>query len=1709
MTFNGTKHTQLIGKVVKRQQSPKAIESLLSNITQSFILRENQGISEKSVCFFVSKKTFYEPELELLANSNADQTIEYVQISSIPLTPLGKVDIAKLKFLYSSNQLVSTKTLNTNNQDKYSFYFLGEAQATANYIHLNQLQPPTNSRQNNSDSLIDQDLRDTTESQQEPPLDFLENNLPSSETHTQPCATQDQGPFTLIELLALRAEQIQSPELIFLDELGQIDNTYSCKALLLQVKILAKHLQLTHNDNPYLIIHTRDLSHSLIAFWSAIYSGLIPVITNAWQNSEPSENDLEKFDYVRRQLGDPIIISDQLSIKTLTKLYNEKSKQLNIIDNTLATRTLDIVSTLENSTNNLIALRKITQPKPDDVAFLCLTSGSTGMPKFVELTHKNILARSKGAAHLWENQPSDKTLNWLPFDHIGSISDWHIRGLVCGCTTVYAPTELVLNNPLNWLDTIDHLRITHTWATDSAYKMIINALKSNRDSRFWDLSCVNTLLNAAEPIAESTAKELISQLSDYQLPKNCLMPAFGMAELGSGVTYSRPKENTFKKQITVERASTNKSLLKIVQIGTPGSVAYTSLGPTIPGMGVRAIDKDGNVLPELSIGEIQFKGSSLSNGYFNNQVANQGLFSKDGWLNTGDKGFIYNKELFLTGRSKDTLIINGKNYNPIDFEVIVDNLASVAAGYTAAIQAKKPGQTSESLIVFFCPNNSTLNNNDLKTIIDDIEKAFSKHHQLKPDYILPVAKDDIPKTSIQKIQRSKLVHQVEDGNFEELCEKIDVLTENNRTVRECFTELSWVNDIGEADLKIERHNTILLIREITSEIEALIKAVLQTSQSLLVISEASLLSSLNLVEADSNLALVSLHQENFCDQLSEWLDNNSFTQNIFLDLSLTAKACNLDEDIEAIIADHNTVLNQVNQSQIFAKYVSQYLLIGRSDHIDEITFWSLSSYYLTGIRSLLNQIDLESTTGAEIPQKFYKSIYFKDIDNNCENYWLDALLFELSHCGSADEVRYDQLSSFKTTDTSNKLARQTKKLSAVNLWNQKNTSLPLQQNTWVLVTGGLGAIGFEVCKWLQNHNINLLVTGSKTKSEIHSRENIDIRDRYQHLENNGNFIYQPHKISKAKTFLSAIDRWQQKLGASISGVFHLAGTATADDDLHISNADFKKIWLAKVEGTKAICELQQHDPNLVAVLFSSIMADSRLFGSPAYCAANRYLQELALQQQINAYKTYAIAWSAWKNLGLSHNTSSALLQKLGVEALTSDSGIAVLEAYLRQQPQNILVGVDSNAANFRAQNSEQNHSIHRLLCVHPREASNALGDFERAKTPIKTQINGGLSVDTLNIESLPHMVTAQYSGVNYKQLRDLFVVEQSEAVKPTNEIQHKLHEIWQRILNHSDFGVSDNFYLVGGSSMLSAAVVTAIKQHWKIEINKHDAINATTILQQETLITEKTSPSIYLDTAPVSKSQQLHERKDEVICLQNNTNNTPFFCLCGIGIYAELAQALQNVAPVYAIYLYMEDRALEKDELLNVNIMAKAYVESIKKVQSTGPYRLLGLSFGGVLAYEVANLLISQGDDVELVGVLDFILPENLAAPNFFNDLKFHLKDKSKRVFRNALRLVQHVNKSFQLKPDTVEVHYRRAFEHHKSYLKPWQHPDKLVVFRAKDEPHHKGKSAQICGGWNQLITVSKNIESYLIDGDHLGILRDAGPKQIASLIEDKLARLK
>jgi 1-acyl-sn-glycerol-3-phosphate acyltransferase len=391
-------------------------------------------------------------------------------------------------------------------------------------------------------------------------------------------------------------------------------------------------------------------------------------------------------------------------------------------------------------------VNKIT---PETIALIQYTSGSTGDPKGVVLTHAQLLANIRAIGQATQATPQDVIVSWLPLYHdMGLIGAW-LGSLYYGVTAVlFSPLSFVAR-PLRWFEAITEYKATISAAPNFAYQICASKLREE-DLQNINLETWRVAFNGAEPVSASTLEKFVSRFSKYGFREGALFPVYGLAECAVGLTF--PELGKPPIIDSVERSKLLSSGLaeKTSELGD-NTARLVSCGKPLNGYELRIVDRFGNELGEREQGEIQFKGPSATSGYYKNPKANKLLFSGE-WLNTGDNGYLVDGNLFITGRIKDMIIRAGRNIHPIEIEEKISQISGVRKGCVVAFGISDLTKGIEKLVVAIETNLDTeFERNKLtNSVKDEVSKLLS----IQADEILLLPPRSIPKTSSGKIRRS-------------------------------------------------------------------------------------------------------------------------------------------------------------------------------------------------------------------------------------------------------------------------------------------------------------------------------------------------------------------------------------------------------------------------------------------------------------------------------------------------------------------------------------------------------------------------------------------------------------------------------------------------------------------------------------------------------------------------------------------------------------------------------------------------------------------------------------------------------------------------------------------------------------------------------------------------------------------------------------------
>lgn len=378
---------------------------------------------------------------------------------------------------------------------------------------------------------------------------------------------------------------------------------------------------------------------------------------------------------------------------------------------------------------------------PDDIALIQFSSGTTHDPKPVALTHRNLLFN---LASISSRLDEEGTVNpvgvsWLPLYHdmglIGNLlSAFYVRAPL-----VLLPPELFVTTPAAWLRAISRYRGTYSAAPNFAFNLCVNRIKDEEMDGV-DLSSWSVCLNGAESIVAAVQRRFGERFGRWGFDPSALTPCYGMAEASLALTF-KPSKTTFKT-FGVE-ADTLAYSGRVIS----GRKELVSVGRPLAGVEVEIRDELSKAMDRDKVGSIFVRGPSVMAGYFGRpDLTDQALH--DGWLDTGDLGFVHDGELFVCGRAKDTVIIRGANHAPQDFEAALDGLLGVRTGCAVAVGFVPAGEDEEALAMLVETTADAP-----ASLSGDVSKRVWERTGILAAHVELLAPGTLPRTSSGKLRR--------------------------------------------------------------------------------------------------------------------------------------------------------------------------------------------------------------------------------------------------------------------------------------------------------------------------------------------------------------------------------------------------------------------------------------------------------------------------------------------------------------------------------------------------------------------------------------------------------------------------------------------------------------------------------------------------------------------------------------------------------------------------------------------------------------------------------------------------------------------------------------------------------------------------------------------------------------------------------------------
>jgi len=1152
-----------------------------------------------------------------------------------------------------------------------------------------------------------------------------------------------------------------------------------------------------------IILQCEMLSDHFSAFWACVLGGITPVNVAV----APSYNDrnaiVNKLHNVWKLLKRPTVIASAELVKPISQLERFfPGEKFNVLS----------VQELKNNPPT----ENIYESKPDDLVFFQLTSGSTGVPKCIQESHRGVIAHIHGSAQFNGYVADDVVLNWLPVDHVVPTLTCNLKDVYLGCQEIQVATNFVLAEPLRWLDLIEAHRVTHSWAPNFGFKLIADRLASV-EGRKWDLSSVKFLMNAGEQVTLPVVSEFLRRTAPFGITPRMMQPSFGMAEACTCMTYT----NDFSVQSGVHRflKSTLGGLLQPTTTEDASTITFVDLGPPVPGVQIRITDSQNQVVPEGKIGRFQIKGDVITRGYLYNDEANKDAFVGDGWFNSGDLGYIWKGRLALTGREKEMIIVRGANFYCYEIEDVVNALPGTQPTFSAAVAVSDPATGTEGLAIFFVPQKPEME--EKIRLIEEIRKTVASKLGINPAIIVSLPKSEFCKTTSGKIQRNQMKKSLAAGQYDSLLKEVDLAQGNANTLPNWFYRKVWRRRAqGQQSAALEGASVVFLDslglgERLCVELESGKLQCVRVAAGRDFAKQNRYSYRIDPANADHyGRLLVSIaedgirpgrvfHLSTYQEFASDWDDadnQNSLNGGVFSLLSL----------VQALAA------------QPESKRVSR--LVVASSHSQRVT----EGDNVDSARSMVQ--GLLKTIPQEMP-------------------WLACSHIDLPGKDIAGEAGI-LLSEAQSPATEREVAwrggsRWVPRLQQVDFQKTPNTPVPFKQGGLYVLTGGLGGIGVPTAKYLlDHHQVRLLILGrtplpDRATGAGHLPNAGVVAERiqaYQELERRGEVVYEAVDICDPAAVKAAAGRAMTRWKCELDGVIHLAGLyqeRLLNEETHDS---FAAVLTPKVAGTLALHQLVKDRAGALFLSFASVNGFFGGLSVGAYSAANAFQESFAQAQRDAGLRSQCLAWSLWDETGMSRGFAMKQLARTrGYYSLHREQGIHSFLAAVQHDCGDMLIGLDGGKAAIRRYLDDRACGLQGLSAYFV-SRDGALSERELDELSLEDRYH---TVTRCKAHPLDRMPVTAAGEIDRQQLAMRAQEGDADGEPPQTEIEKALAAVWTEVLDVDPIRRNDNFFDLGGHSLSAVQITFKIRQTFNIDFPLRTFLEAPVLRAQAQQLQEK------------------------------------------------------------------------------------------------------------------------------------------------------------------------------------------------------------------------------------------------------------------------------
>jgi amino acid adenylation domain-containing protein len=545
-------------------------------------------------------------------------------------------------------------------------------------------------------------------------------------------------------LIARVAQDGDRPAYVFLGSDLEVVGSLTYAELGRRAQALAARLTALQKPGERVLLAFDNGVDAVCLFWACTLAGVIPVPAPAPQSARPKARKA-RLSRIASDAG----VRIAMTAPELVSAGQAECPELRWLSQP------DLLALADSDS----AVTEHVPVAPEDIAYLQYTSGSTGSPRGVEITHANVLAQCRALGQA-ETVDPDRTrgLMWLPWFHDYGLIHGLIQPVYAGAASYLMPTLSFSLNPLKWLEAIGRYGITHSGGPDFAYAACVHALARNKD---WSapLGTWQLATNGAEPVRASTLEAFIQAFAPHGFRAGAFTPSYGLAEAVLGVAMRNAREAP--RYLLLDAASLERRTVRAAESGAAGVRTLVSCGAPLPGFEVRIVDPDTGVPCDTDqVGEIWLAGPSVGRGYWGQPEASQARFraalkGEEGgpvrYLRTGDLGFLSQGELFIAGRHKDLIVVNGRNIHPQDLEETAQ--AAHPAIRPAGVMAVSVERGDREQVVLMVETQRRSSPQTVRELVDEVKRCIAQEHQLNLHDLVPLPFGALPRTSSGKPQR--------------------------------------------------------------------------------------------------------------------------------------------------------------------------------------------------------------------------------------------------------------------------------------------------------------------------------------------------------------------------------------------------------------------------------------------------------------------------------------------------------------------------------------------------------------------------------------------------------------------------------------------------------------------------------------------------------------------------------------------------------------------------------------------------------------------------------------------------------------------------------------------------------------------------------------------------------------------------------------------